>query len=123
MRIPVLVPALASQSEGVLDAAAASENIRVIGAGVALANDVRGHERQLLGQRGRAAPFDVLAAVGGALVGAAHHVNVVQRAQLLGRHAFELRDGRDAARGGLGAVAAEREGLHLGEEDGIVGRP
>lgn len=55
------------------------------------------------------------------MVGAAHDLEVVEVADGLGGDAFELRDGRDAAVGCGCAVAAESEGLDVGEENGALG--
>jgi hypothetical protein len=65
------------EDEAVLDAAAALEDVRVVGVGVALAGDVGAAELELGGQGGGAGPLDVLGVVGGALVRAAHHVDLV----------------------------------------------
>lgn len=112
---------LAGQGEAVLDAARALEDVRVIRGRVAFADDVGAAELELLGKRRRAAPLNVLVAVGRALVGAAQHVDVVEVADATGRDAPELRDGGDTAMRRLGAIAAEGERLYVGEEDGILG--
>ncbi|KAF1731563.1 hypothetical protein CRV24_007749 [Beauveria bassiana] len=119
----VRISALAQlrERERVLDTAAALEHVRIVGRGVTLTDDVGRAELELSGQRGGAAPLDVLVAVRGALVGAAHHVNGVEAAEGARRDAPELRHGRDAAVRRLGAAAAERQRLHRGEEHGGVG--
>lgn len=108
------------EDEAVLDAAGAAEDVGVVGAGVALAEDVGGAELELGGQGGGAGPLDVLGAVGAALVRAAHHVDGVQGADARGGDAAELRDRGHAAVGG-GLVGAKGQGLHRGEEDGVLG--
>lgn len=113
--------ALAGEGDGVLDTAAALEDIRVIGVGITLADDIGAAQLELVGDRGGTAPLDVLGPVGGALVGAAHHVDVDMAAQIRVGDALELGGGRHTAVCGLCAVAAEGEGLHVGEEDGILG--
>jgi hypothetical protein len=86
VRIPLL--ALVGEGKRILDAAAALEHIWIICRGVALAYDVGATELELLGQGSCTAPFDVLLAVGGALVGAAHDVDGVQVAEGLAGDAF-----------------------------------
>lgn len=117
--IPAL--ALVGEGEAVLDPAAALEDVRVVFGAVALADDVRGAELELLGQLGDTGPLDVLGAVAGALVGAAHDVDGEEVAEGLCGEAFELRGGGRAAVGCEGAVAAEGEGLHIREEDCVFG--
>lgn len=65
------------EDETVLDAAGAAEDVGVVGAGVALAEDVGGAELELGRQGGDARPLDVLGGVGAARVRAAHHVDGV----------------------------------------------
>lgn len=113
--------ALASQSELVLDAAAALEDVGIVGVRVSFADDVGAAELELLGERRGAAPLDVLVAPGGSLVGAAHHVDLVQVADGAARDAAELGDGRYATVVRHGALAAEGKGLDVGELDGILG--
>lgn len=113
--------ALGRERNAVLDAAAALEDVRVVGAGVPLAYDVGGAEPQLLGQGRGAGPLDVGVVVGRALVGAAHEVQVDEAAERRVRDALELGHGADATVAGHGAAAAEGEGLDVGEEDGIFG--
>lgn len=112
---------LAGQGEAIFDAARALEDVRVIRGRVAFTDDVGAAELELLGKRRRAAPLDVLVAVGGSLVGAAQHVDVVEVADAAGGDAPELRDGGDTAMRRLGAIAAEGEGLYIGEKDGVLG--
>lgn len=119
IRIPPL--ALVRESEAVLDAAAAAEDVWVVGVGVAFAHDVRGPELELLGQGGGAGPLDVFGAVAGAVVGAAHDVDGVEVAEGRVGEALELGRGGDAAVGCRCAAAAEGEGLDFGEEDCVFG--
>lgn len=104
--------ALGSQGDAVLDAAAALEDVGVVGRGVALAGDVGGPELELGGQLGAARPLYVLAVVARAPVVAAHDVDPVPGAEGRGGDALQLGRGGDAAVGGL-AVSAEGQGLDL----------
>lgn len=107
------------QQQPVLDAAAALEHPGVLGAAVPLADDVRGAELELRRQRRGAGPLDILVVVVGALVDAAHRVDRGEVADALGgASAGQLRDGREAARGGH-LVGAQGEGVDFGEEDGV----
>ena len=98
--------ALVRENQPVLDAAAALEHVGVVGAAVALADDVGAAELELRGQGGGAGPLDVLLVVALALVDAAHQVDGVLGTYGLVGDAFELGDGGDAAVGGL-AVTTE----------------
>lgn len=110
--------ALGGEGEGVLDAAAAAQDVGVVGAGVALADDVGGAEAELGRELRGAGPLDVLgAAPAGAVVGTAHQVDGVLGAEARVRDAPELRDSGHAPVGG-GSVAAEGEGLDLVEAGG-----
>ena len=113
--------ALGGEGEAVLDGAGALEDVGVVGGRVALADDVGAAEADVVREGGGAAPFDVLARVRGALVGAAHDVNVGEAAEGRVREAGELGHRGHATVGGARAVAAEGEGLDLGEEDGVAG--
>jgi hypothetical protein len=110
------------QGDLILDGTAALEDVGVVGAGVAFADDIGAAKLELLGQLGGAAPLDVLVTVRGALVGAAHNIEagLGEAAQRRMRYALELRDGGHAAMLRLSAVASERQGLDLREEDGIA---
>lgn len=113
--------ALAGQGELVLDAAAALEDVGVVGVCISFTDDVGAAELELLGERRGAAPFDVLIAPGGALVGAAHDVDFVEVADGAARDAAQLGNGRYATVVRHGALAAEGKGLDVGELDGILG--
>jgi hypothetical protein len=113
--------ALAGQGELVLDAAAALEDVGVVGVCVSFADDVGAAKLELLRERRGAAPFDVLVAPGGALVGAAHDVDFVEVADGAARDAAQLGNGRYATVVRHGALAAEGKGLDVGELDGILG--
>lgn len=95
------------EHEAVLDAAAALQHVCVVGAGVPLAGDVGAAELELGRQGGGARPLHVLGVVGGALVRAAHHVDLVQLADGGRGYAAQLGDGGQAAVSGLRAAAAE----------------
>jgi hypothetical protein len=75
--VAVLGVALVGKNEPVFHAAAALQDIWVLGVVVALADDVRGPELELFGQRGSARPLDVVLVVVGACILAAHHVDFI----------------------------------------------
>lgn len=101
--------ALCRQGKAILDTAGTLEDVVVVGRRVALAYDVGAAELEGLGERGGAAPLDVLGAVGGALVVAAHDVDVIEVADFGVRETAQLGDGGDAAVLRHGAVAPEGE--------------
>lgn len=80
--------ALVGQDDAVLDAAAALEDVGVVGGRVALADDVGAAELEGGGERGGAGPLDILPVVARALVGALHCLDLVQRAQRPSGYAF-----------------------------------
>lgn len=112
VEIRVAARTLLGQYEPVFDAAGAAKDVGVIRGAVALAHDLGAAELELGRERGAARPLYVLRAVAGALIHAAHGVDLVQRAHGPRRHALELRHGRHPAVRGLTA-RAEREGLDL----------
>lgn len=104
--------ALVCEDEAVLDTATALEDVRVIRRGVALTDDLGAAKLEGRGQGRGARPLDVLGAIAGALVDAAHGVDLVQRAHGPAGYAFQLGYRGDAAVRGL-AVGMEGEGLDL----------
>lgn len=74
----------------------------------------------ILGQMKNKTYLNILIRVTRALIRAAHQVHVVQLAEARVRDAFELGRGGDAAVRRLGAPA-QRQGLDLGQQDGILG--
>lgn len=113
--------ALGSQHEAILHAAAALEDVVVVGPTVAFAHDLGAAQFQCGRQRRRARPLDVLVTVACALVLAAHHVDLVQAADFGARDAGQLRHRRHPAVRRLGAAATQGQRLDLREEDGVFG--
>jgi hypothetical protein len=78
----VLLLALVREHEPVLDAAAALQDVWVVGRVVALADDVGGAQLEVRRQRRRAGPVRIVAVVAGAGILAAHDVDLVEASSI-----------------------------------------
>lgn len=112
---------LVCQDKSILDTTAALQNIGIVWRRVSFADDIRTSKLELLGKSRSAAPLDILVAVGGALVGAAHDVRLIELADVLASDALQLGHGGHTTVRRHGAIAAERQGLDLGEQNRILG--